>query len=290
MPRLGKGGRYGSQRVVEVSVDQLSPNPNQPRTSFSLQGLEELAQSIVAHGVLQPLSVRRLENGTYQLIAGERRLRAARLAGLSRVPCLVIDVGDEESSLLALVENLQRHDLDFLEEALAISQLVSTYRLTQEEVARRLGLSQSAIANKLRLLRLDPEALTLLRAKGFGERHARALLRLPEDAAQRAAAQYIVHHDLTVSATEDYISRLLLAQAAPPPRPKIILRDVRLFLNSLNRSLRLVQSAGITARCRREDTPEEIRLTITLPNRKEPSSRANVSRETSASFKQDSPA
>lgn len=264
MPRLGKPGLYESRRVLEVPVDKLSPNPNQPRANFQPQALEELAQSIAVHGVLQPLSVRRLENGQFQLVSGERRLRAAKLAGLNRVPCIVVNVDSQQSSLLALVENLQRRDLDFLEEALAISQLISTYRLTQEEVARRLGLSQSAVANKLRLLKLDPEALTLLRAKGFTERHARALLRLPEDAAQRAAAQYIVRHQLTVSAAEDYVAQLL-SQKARPPKPKLLLRDVRLFLNSLNRNLRLVQSAGISARCRREDTPEEIRLTITLP-------------------------
>ena len=265
MSRLAKSGLYESRRVLEVPVEKLSPNPNQPRAIFQPQALEELARSIAAHGILQPLSVRRTENGGFQLVSGERRLRAAKLAGLDKVPCIVVNVDSQQSSLLALVENLQRRDLDFLEEALALSQLVSTYRLTQEEIAGRLGLSQSAVANKLRLLKLDPDALTLLRAKGFTERHARALLRLPEDAAQRAAAQYVVQHGLTVSATEDYVARLLLPSAPAKPKPRLLLRDVRIFLNSLDRNLRLVQSAGISARCRREDTPEEIRLTITLP-------------------------
>ena len=171
----------------------------------------------------------------------------------------------EESSQLALVENLQRRDLDFLEEALALSQLISTYRLTQEEAARRLGKSQSAIANKLRLLRLSPDALTLLRREGFSERHARALIRLPDDAAQLSAARAVVTGDLTVAATEALVDKLLSPAPQKPSKPKVILRDVRLFLNSLAKNLKLVQSAGIPAKCERSETEGEITLTITLP-------------------------
>lgn len=255
--------RKQTGRVLSLPVEDISPNPNQPRTSFSPQALSELADSIAVHGVLQPLTVRQTEDG-WQLVSGERRLRAARLAGLDRVPCLVAQVDQEESAVLALVENLQRRDLDFLDEALALSQLTATYRMTQEEVARRLGKSQSAVANKLRLLRLAPDALSLLRSQGFSERHARALLRLPEEERQIRAAQYIVAHDLTVRATEQYIDSLFSPKAAPR-KPRFILRDVGIFLNSLTKNLKLVQSAGIPARCRREEDEEEIRLTITLP-------------------------
>ncbi len=255
--------RKQTGRVLSLPVEDISPNPNQPRTSFSPQALSELADSIAVHGVLQPLTVRQTEEG-WQLVSGERRLRAARLAGLDRVPCLVAQVDQEESAVLALVENLQRRDLDFLDEALALSQLTATYRMTQEEVARRLGKSQSAVANKLRLLRLAPDALSLLRSQGFSERHARALLRLPEEERQIRAAQYIVAHDLTVRATEQYIDSLLSPKTAPR-KPRFILRDVGIFLNSLTKNLKLVQSAGIPARCRREEDEEEIRLTITLP-------------------------
>ena len=256
---------FGKQtrRVLELSVEDIAPNPSQPRTAFSPQALGELADSIAVHGVLQPLTVRQTEEG-WQLVSGERRLRAAKLAGLRTVPCLVAEVDREESAVLALVENLQRRDLDFLDEALALSQLTATYRMTQEEAARRLGKSQSAVANKLRLLRLSPDALTLLRAKGFGERHARALLRLPEEGDQLRAAQYIVAHDLTVRATEQYVDTLL----SPKPvrrKPRFGLRDVGIFLNSLTKNLKLVQSAGIPAQCRREEDDREIRLTITLP-------------------------
>lgn len=256
-------GAFPSRRVLEIPVGEISPNPNQPRTYFDNTSLNELADSIAVHGVLQPLTVRAAEGG-WQLVSGERRLRAARLAGLDTVPCIEAQVDEEESTLLALVENLQRRDLDFLEEALALSQLIASYRMTQEEVAQRLGKSQGAIANKLRLLRLSPEALTLLRSKGFSERHARALLRIPEEDKQLAAAQYIVEHDLTVSATEQYVVSLL-TQRPVPPKPKFVLKDVRVFLNTITKHLKLVQSAGIQAQCQREETDQEIRLTITLP-------------------------
>ncbi len=256
---------FTSRRVAELPVDRIAPNPSQPRTNFDAASLGELADSIAVHGVLQPLTVRAVPAG-WELVSGERRLRAAKLAGLATVPCLVTQVDNEESALLALVENLQRRDLDFLEEALALSQLTSTYRMTQEAVAKRLGKSQGAIANKLRLLRLAPDALTLLQSKGFTERHARALLRIPEEDRQIAAAQHIVSRDLTVRATEQYVDALL-ARRAPGPKPKFILKDVRIFLNTLTKHLKLVQSAGIQARCQQEEDDREIRLTITLPKR-----------------------
>ncbi len=254
---------FSSRRVVQLPVERIAPNPNQPRTAFDAASLGELADSIAVHGVLQPLTVRAVGDG-WELVSGERRLRAAKLAGLSAVPCLVAQASQEESALLALVENLQRRDLDFLEEALALSQLTATFHMTQEQVAKRLGKSQGAVANKLRLLRLSPDALVLLRAKGFSERHARALLRLPEEADQVAAAQYAVAHNLTVRATEQYVEALL-THRDPPPKPKFVLRDVRVFLNSVSKHLKLVQSAGIPARCLREETDREIRLTITIP-------------------------
>ena len=190
MQLLRKKGMLDSNRVLFLPVDVIAPNPDQPRRVFPQHELEELAASIRSLGLLQPLTVRRGERG-WELVAGERRLRAAKLAGLTEVPCLSLQIDSQRSSLLALVENLQRSDLDFWEEALALNKLISTYHLSQEETARRIGKSQSAVANKLRLLKLDPAALTLLREKGFSERHARALLRLEEPEAQREAARYV---------------------------------------------------------------------------------------------------
>lgn len=267
MPLLRKKESNEVGKVLSLPVDLISPNPNQPRRYFSPDGLQELADSIRELGVLQPLTVR-AEGREWELIAGERRLRAARLAGLTHVPCIVIEADEEQSSLLALVENLQRRDLDFLEEALALAKLIDTYSLSQEECARRIGKSQSAIANKLRLLKLPSHTLCLLRDHGFTERHARALLRLEDASSQERAARWVVEHDLTVAKTEEYVE-LLLAQASRPVkrRPTFILKDVRLFLNTVDRGLSMMRSAGVDAQCGREDTGDAILLTIRIPKK-----------------------
>lgn len=263
MPFLRKKGLYESHRILFLSPDDITPNPNQPRKDFDPAALRELADSISAHGILQPLSVRRTDSG-YELISGERRLRAARLAGLTEVPCLLIAADTQESSLLALIENVQRQDLDFWEEALALQTLLDATGLSQEALAKRLGKSQSALANKLRLLKLPHSVLALLRDNGFTERHARALLRLPDDEARARAAHHIVAHALTVAQSEAYIEALL---APPPKSPKTIfvLKDVRLFLNTVTRGLSMMKSAGVHADCTRQDTEKEICLTIRIP-------------------------
>ena len=264
---LTKKGLFENGRVMFLPVDAIQPNPNQPRRIFSQPELEELAGSIRELGVLQPLTVRRRE-GRWELVAGERRLRAARLAGLESVPCLSIQTDSQSSSLLALVENLQRRDLDFWEEALAIRRLIDTYHISQEEVARRIGKSQSAVANKLRLLKLPEEVLSVLRDGRATERHARALLRLPDLERQLEAARQLTADRLTVAQTETLVDSILLA-AAPPPRrqPTFIIKDVRLFLNTITRSLDIMRSAGVDAQCKRQDSEEEILLTIHIPRR-----------------------
>lgn len=265
MALLRKKEHYEPGKVLSLPVEAISPNPNQPRRQFSPDSLRELADSIQELGILQPLSVRAAENG-WELIAGERRLRAAQLAGLTHVPCIAVEVSAERSSLMALVENLQRCDLDFWEESLALAKLIDTYAISQEECAQRIGKSQSSIANKLRLLKLPPQVLALLRDHGFTERHARALLRLPDPSGQEQAARWIVEHDLTVAKTEEYVE-LLLSQGDKPirRRPTFILKDVRLFLNSVDRGLSMMRSAGVHAQCGREDTEDAILLTIRIP-------------------------
>ena len=267
MRLLPKKGIFDSGRVLFLPVDSILPNPDQPRTLFSQSELEELADSIQSMGILQPLTVRRREGG-WELVAGERRLRAAKLAGLREVPCLSIQTDGQSSSLLALVENLQRRDLDFWEEALALRKLIDTYHISQDEAARRLGKSQSAVANKLRLLKLDPAVLTILREGGCTERHARALLRLEDPAQQREAAQQVTERSLTVAQTESMVEAMLSSPSSgPKKKPTFIVKDVRLFLNTISRSLDLMRSAGVNACCRREDTDEEILLTIHIPRR-----------------------
>lgn len=265
-----KKGIYETGRIMFLPVDTISPNPNQPRKQFSQSELEELALSIQTLGILQPLTVRR-QNGGWELIAGERRLRAAKLAGLEQVPCLSLQTDGQASSLLALVENIQRRDLDFWEEALALRRLIDTYHLSQEEVAQRLGKSQSAIANKLRLLKLPEEVLSSLRDGGCSERHARALLRLNDPDQQRSAAAKILEQGLTVAQSEALVEALIAAQEKPAKRrPTFIVKDIRLFLNTITHSLDVMRSAGVNAQCRREDTEEEILLTIHIPRKAAP--------------------
>lgn len=266
MRLLPKKGLFDSGRVLFLPVDAIVPNPNQPRSIFTKPELEELADSIRSLGVLQPLTVRR-RDGQWELVAGERRLRAAKLAGLEQVPCLSVQVDSQSSSLLALVENLQRRDLDFWEEAQALRRLIDTYHLSQEEVARRLGKSQSAIANKLRLLKLSPDVLSLLRQHGATERHARALLRLEHPQQQLEAAERIAAQSLTVAQTEALVESLLSQGPAPRKRPTFIVKDVRLFLNTITRGLELMRSAGVNAQCKRQDSEDEILLTIHIPRK-----------------------
>ena len=260
-----RSGLFDSQRVLYLPVEYIVPNPNQPRTMFVREGLEELAESIAEHGILQPLSVREVR-GRYQLISGERRLRAARMAGLATVPCIVVDASDTESALLALVENLQRRDLDFMEEAVALRRLIVQHGLSQEEAARKVGKSQSAVANKLRLLKLSPEVLEVVKQGSLSERHARSLLRLPED--QRlAAAKHMVKEGLTVAKAEAYVDKLLSPPAPVPAKkmPVYHIRDVRFFLNTIDRSVRLMQSAGVRATSRQDRKDGVLTLTVCIP-------------------------
>lgn len=271
MPVLYKRGLLESTRVTMLSPDCISPNPDQPRRYFDSQGLAELADSIRVHGILQPLTVRRKGGGRYELIAGERRLRAAMICGLAEVPCLIMDVDRENSCLLSLIENLQRRDLDFWEEAKALERLIRVYGLSQEEAAAKVGKSQSAVANKLRLLRLPDQALELLRKNGFTERHARALLRLPHAEAQVEGAQLVVKEGWTVSRTEQYVEEVLRAE----PREKknrrpLFIRDVRFFLNTVNRGLTVMRSAGVDAKCQRVEEGDTILLTIRIPKARTP--------------------
>ena len=266
--KLQRKGEFLSTRVQYIPLGRIRPNPQQPRQGFDEVGLAELAASIRSCGILQPLTVRRAGDG-YELVAGERRLRAARIAGLREVPCLVAQVGEEGSALLALMENLQRRDLDCWEEAAAIARLISRYGLSQEEAARRLGRAQPTVANKLRLLRLPEDVRNLLRENGLTERHARALLRLQDPEVQRRAAGDMVRRQMNVAQAEAHVEKLLQEDRTTPPRGRstYIIKDVRLFLNSVDRGLHLMRQAGVDAGWDRRDTEQEILLTIRIPKR-----------------------
>lgn len=231
------------QAVLNIPIGDITPSDRQPRQSFDRDALIALSQSIAAHGILQPLIVRPEPCGGYRLVAGERRLRAAVLAHFSTVPCILFDKSRRECDIATIVENLQRRDLSYWEEADGYKALTEQYGLTQTELAESIGKSQAAVANKLRLLRLPATVRTLFSAHGMSERHARALLRLPPDKVDAAAAE-IIARGLNVTQTDRYVEKLC---AAPPPKPRAaILRDARLCRNTLSKAVRLMQKTGLS--------------------------------------------
>ncbi len=248
-----------------IEVGKIVPNPYQPRRVFDPEALKELAASIASHGVIQPVTVRRV-GGLYELIAGERRLRATQMAGLKEIPAIVVEADDEESAVLALIENIQRENLSYMEEALGYLKLAQEYHMTQEEIARLMGKTQSAVANKLRILRLCGETKRILAEYGLTERHARALLRLSNEEQQIQAAKAIAAKGMNVREAEDFIENLLNSRRDEKlkrfplcgnteltsckenmARPKIkrFIRDIRLFTNTVNRAALYMKEAGV---------------------------------------------
>ena len=246
-------------RVVFLPARAIRPNPSQPRKIFRQDTLMELAESIRTHGILQPLSVRRVGAG-YELIAGERRLRAAGIAGLTEIPCIIMNMDEKESGMAAMIENLQRQDLDFIEEAQGISRLMGHCCLSQDQAARLLGKSQSAIANKLRILKHSEPVLMAMREAGLSERHARALLKLASDEDKLCAIEVIARQGMSVARAETYIDALFIDRRDRPARA-----NVSAFLNNLTQSLARIQSSGISAISERRETDTQIVLTITIP-------------------------
>lgn len=253
-------------KVVEIPVSEIYPNPNQPRRGFNQDELTGLAQSIRHDGILQPLTVRKSVKG-YELVSGERRLRASRIIGLDVVPCIVIDVTERSSALLALVENVQRADLSYFDEAYAIAQLIELYGMTQEDAALRLGMAQSTIANKLRLLRLSEHERELISSFNLTERHARALLKLKDENLRTEVIQKIAKHGMNVERTETYVEQLILSDREKENFKKraVLLRDIRLFMNTINKAVQTVQMAGISADAVKTQNDEYIEYVIRIP-------------------------
>lgn len=258
------------QDFQRIPIDKIAKNPNQPRKLFDADSLMGLAESIRRYGVITPLTVRRTETG-FELVAGERRLRAARMAGLDAVPCYIVEASEENSGLMALLENLQRQDLDFFEEASFLRQLCDRFGMTQQQAAERIGKTQSAVANKLRLLRLSPETVEVIRDGHLTERHARALLRLPEEPRQLAAAQQMVKQEMNVERAEKYIEAVL--EKRPGQKRQIIIRDVRIFLNSIEKAVALMKKSGAHASMERRQEGDDLIISVRVPA-------AIVSRET----------
>ncbi len=251
--------------ILMIPRDEIYPNPDQPRRRFSMDELEGLAQSIHENGMLQPVSVRARETGGYELIAGERRLRAAKMIGMSSIPCIVIRARSEQSAVFALIENLQREDLNFFEEARAIESLMDHYGLTQEEMALRLGKAQSTLSNKLRLLRLSPRMCTQIERAGLTERHARALLKLDQEKERQEILDQVIRDDLNVSQTEKLIASRLAPKAHKNKNVRFLFRDVRIFLNTIGHAIDTMRRSGIEADSEKTEDENFITYTVRIP-------------------------
>lgn len=253
--------------ITMIPTDRIFPNPSQPRFVFDDEPLLRLSDSIKRHGMLQPLSVRPVSDGLYQIIAGERRWRAARVIGMNAVPCIVLDVDAKKSAELALIENIQREDLNIFEQAAAIASLIDIYGLTQEQAAKQLSSSQSHIANKLRILKLTPPERTEIINNKLTERHARALLRLNDPKVRLDVIKAIVSKEMNVSETDRYIDSLL-KPSAPVIKPsrvvKGFLRDLRFFNNTVNKALGVLRDCGYNVSSDQTDSETETVITISI--------------------------
>ena len=254
------------RKLVSISPDKIVPSPFQPRREFDYYELLELSESIRRNGLIQPMTVRKLGE-RYELISGERRLKASVMAGLKTVPCIVVKAGDRECSLMCLIENIQRTDLGFFEEAMGIKKLMDDFLLTQQETAEKLAMAQSTLSNKLRLLKLTPEQRNRITAGNLCERHARAIIRLPEEKRDEVINRCLAEQ-LSVSDTEALVESLL----APPERPnrpksKGGIGDIRIFTNSITKMIGTMRRAGVEATSRKNETEEFIEYTIKIPKR-----------------------
>lgn len=252
-------------KILLIPQNDILPNPNQPRKRFDYDELEGLAQSIRANGILQPLLVRPLENGRYELVAGERRLRAARLVGITKVPCIVNEISESDSAVFAILENLQRQNLNYFEEAEALAILVSEYRLSQEELCKKLGKAQSTLSNKLRLLRLSDEMRYKISRAGLSERHARALLTLNDEVQRARALSIIIDRHLTVNESENLIEQMLRKNEAPKRQILKGFKDIRIFINTLNNAVDTIRRAGIDADSVKTETDEYVEYIVRIP-------------------------
>lgn len=263
---FGKKEKVAGQ-VVMLEVGELVPNKSQPRRQFSEEQLLSLSQSIKENGIIQPICVRK-KGAVYEIISGERRTRAARLAGLNEVPCIVMTVDDEQSAVLALIENIQRKDLSYFEEALAIEKLISFYGLTQENAAARLGKAQSTIANKLRLLRFSDAERRMLITGNLNERQARALIRIEDSAVRQGVIEKVISRGLNLAQTEELVNNTL--NGAPKREKKMrkklpITAPPRLYMNSLNALLKRIKEDKIPCELTTEKSEHFYEYTIKFP-------------------------
>lgn len=261
-----KSGKYkiGGQ-IILIPQEDIYPNPNQPRSRFDFDELEGLAQSIRQNGIIQPIAVRINSQGQYELISGERRLRASRLVGVPQIPCIIMEVDDRKSALFALLENVQRSDLGFFEEAQAIDKLINDFGMSRDEVCKRLGKAPPTISNKLRLLRLPEEIRLRITQENLTERHARALLRLTSNSQMERAMSIVAEKRLNVAETERLVTQILNNDKRPRQPTVKLFKDVRIFVNTLNHAVDTMRRAGIEADSAKSETDEYIEYIVRIP-------------------------
>ncbi|MCH5209390.1 MAG: ParB/RepB/Spo0J family partition protein [Oscillospiraceae bacterium] len=245
---LRKQLNHDKARIVSLPLYMIAPNPNQPRKYFDSAAMEELKNSILEYGLIQPITVRCAAGGEYELVAGERRFRAAQMAGLEEIPAVIIEADNDKSAIMALLENLQREDLSFFEIAESYKNLIRDQGLTQTELALRVGKSQASVANKMRLLRLPPLVKKLIRDYDLSERHARALLLLGDEEKQFEAVKIVCRDNLNVTQTEQLVRSMNARKLKPIDELRVTkANDVKVFKNTMERALKLMKKGGIEA-------------------------------------------
>ena len=252
-------------KLTRLPVGEILPNPNQPRRCFDQQELDKLSRSIAANGLLQPISVRRLDRNSYELIAGERRLMACKALGMDKIPAIVVEMQESDSAVMALVENLHRADLNYFEEAEAIAKLMEDGRLTQQQVAKMLCKTQPAIANKLRLLRISPTVRELLVQNGLTERHARALLMVEDPQQQEEILHHIIKMGLNVAQTESYIQRGLKRHPQEKASRLVVVKDVRLLFNSISKAVDAIKEGGFEVETMQTEDDRYVNYVVRIP-------------------------
>lgn len=262
---------YNAMVVQSIDIDRILPNPNQPRSVFDEDSLKELAESIKENGVLQPITVRRLNMTEYELIAGERRWRASQLAGFKKIPAIIARVNDEQSSKLALIENIQREDLNCFEEAAAYKNLMDVFSIKQEELARAVGKSQPAVANKMRLLKLSEDAREIIIRNGLSERHARALLQIDDEELRDEILEKTVKENLTVAKLEELVAAGKAKKEKKPEKHQVFkhyVKDIRLFTNTVTQAAEIMRKSGVPVELTENKAEDYYEMIVRVPYQK----------------------
>ncbi len=266
--------KAGQKKITYIPVEKIRPNPYQPRRNFEQSALEELCSSIKEYGVIQPINVRKTPGNQYEIVAGERRLRASTMAGLKEIPAIVIDINEDDLAIMALIENLQREDLSYMEEAEGYQNLIRDHGLTQEELAQKIGKSQSTIANKIRLLKLPPIVKKMLSDNQLTERHARALLKLHDEQMQLKVLKKVIEKEMNVKKTEDLVQKVLDKYLDPcvyenGRRLTRSIKDIRIFVNTIRQAIDVMKKSGVNAKAAQIDRGEFVEFIVRIPKKEE---------------------